>query len=713
MSVDTSTNKAQYALSTGTETLPIPFKFFANSDLLVIRTRDNVETTLTTGFSVSGAGSDDGGSMVLSGTQTQAGDRITIINNLPSTQPQEFIPNDPFPARSQEIALDRVTLIAQKAVEIASRSLGYSPGTVMTDALRLPSIPERALKVPGFDINGNLEMRNPVEGISTPDGLTVTSYSAARLIPSAVLTEGQMVNVSGRVTANDGGAGAFVVTDQDPGADNDGTILALSDDLWLVRQYSGAANARWFVGDPASVTNATPALQAAYAASKRLYIPRGTYTLGAPAGNNVFDVGDHPDTEIFGDGLATVLKLGDNVGRGKCVIGSSNSQEVEGLYVHDLACDLNGDNNLQTAFDNPLRLNSFAYLFSPNIRNVTIERVKITNASGSQIIRVSNDSSAVPDNTIIRDVHIYRSGLSISGNLLVDQSMVYVYGKTLVENCIFENPPFTMLPARGQTAVELHDGKGARIVGCKFINIQLPFLPIATSADLTDVEFVHNTMIDCMYFCTLAGPTDFALRRLLVADNSFFSSQEFNPALIWIGSSTDDADTVRSGIRIVRNHIEVSSAIQGRIGVFFNYSKYTDAWVTHNTFRNLMAPAVNMQGPVGVTGSSTIIVTDNVIDSCGSTAAGAPAFPDGGPSSQLFFSPANTNAFLSLVVDRNIFLNSANKDYSTVKEVYLGASTRARIIAVRGNVPSGDPENFVNDAGAVASVAKDISGNLE
>lgn len=118
MSVATSISTISYTGNNSTVTAySVPFPFLANSDLVVVKklTATGAETTLTltTDYTVSGAGNAEGGAIVtvaaIPNTYT-----VTIFRNIEAVQPLSYIEADNFPAASHEQALDRLTFLSQQ-----------------------------------------------------------------------------------------------------------------------------------------------------------------------------------------------------------------------------------------------------------------------------------------------------------------------------------------------------------------------------------------------------------------------------------------------------------------------------------------------------------------------------------------------------------------------------------------------------------------------
>ena len=137
-----------------------PFKIFADSDLsVIIRSSTGTETTktITTHYTVAGAGDASGGSITFtSGNTPTATETVVMIREVPQTQAIDYIANDPFPAESHEEGLDRATMTIQQMQEELDRSFKVSRTNTITTPEFTDGATTRASKTLGFDSSGNL-----------------------------------------------------------------------------------------------------------------------------------------------------------------------------------------------------------------------------------------------------------------------------------------------------------------------------------------------------------------------------------------------------------------------------------------------------------------------------------------------------------------------------------------------------------------------------
>ena len=160
MTISSTTVKNSYNGDNSTTTFNYTFKVFADSDLqVIIRSALGTETvkTLTTHYTVTGAGDANGGSVIFTaGNIPASGETVVIRRAVPQTQAIDYIANDPFPAESHEEGLDRAMMTLQQVQEELDRSIKISRTNTMTSTEFTVGATNRAGKILGFDDNGEL-----------------------------------------------------------------------------------------------------------------------------------------------------------------------------------------------------------------------------------------------------------------------------------------------------------------------------------------------------------------------------------------------------------------------------------------------------------------------------------------------------------------------------------------------------------------------------
>lgn len=130
MTISSTTNKDTYSGNGSTTVFPYTFKILDDDEILVqVRTTSSgviTTKTLTTDYTVSGAGEDSGGNVTF-GTAPASGTTVILLRNLDAVQETDYPEYDPFPASSHEEALDRLTMLIQKNEEVLARCLKLDP----------------------------------------------------------------------------------------------------------------------------------------------------------------------------------------------------------------------------------------------------------------------------------------------------------------------------------------------------------------------------------------------------------------------------------------------------------------------------------------------------------------------------------------------------------------------------------------------------------
>jgi hypothetical protein len=180
MTVSSTTVKNSYSGNGSTTEFAYTFKIFADTDLqVIIRSAAGTETikTLTTHYTVAGAGDASGGSITFtSGNTPASGETVVIIREVPQTQAIDYIANDPFPAESHEEGLDRATMTTQQVQEELDRSIKISRTNTMTSTEFTVGATDRANKILAFDSSGELSV---TQELGTFKGSSATTTTAA------------------------------------------------------------------------------------------------------------------------------------------------------------------------------------------------------------------------------------------------------------------------------------------------------------------------------------------------------------------------------------------------------------------------------------------------------------------------------------------------------------------------------------------------------
>jgi hypothetical protein len=126
MTVQAYTGPSEYSTNGVATVFTVPFYFVDDTHLKVmlvnLTTLVASELTLSTQYSVTGAGVSTGGSITTVATYA-SGYKIMIFKNVPYEQQTDYVEGDPFPAASHENALDLLCMQAQQLNEQYARSI--------------------------------------------------------------------------------------------------------------------------------------------------------------------------------------------------------------------------------------------------------------------------------------------------------------------------------------------------------------------------------------------------------------------------------------------------------------------------------------------------------------------------------------------------------------------------------------------------------------
>ena len=185
MTISSTTVRNSYSGDASTTTFSYTFKIFADSDIqVIIRSANGTETTktITTHYTVTGAGVSAGGTVVFTGGNIPtATETVVLRRNIPQTQAIDYIANDPFPAESHEEGLDRATMAIQQIQEEVTRSLKLSKTNTMTSTEFTVGASARANKILAFDTNGELSVTQEL-GTNRGNWATATTFNARDIV---------------------------------------------------------------------------------------------------------------------------------------------------------------------------------------------------------------------------------------------------------------------------------------------------------------------------------------------------------------------------------------------------------------------------------------------------------------------------------------------------------------------------------------------------
>ncbi|WP_242449020.1 hypothetical protein [Burkholderia metallica] len=223
MTVTTDVQSIVYDTDGSTADFPIPFYFLRAADITaeLIDATDNLTVlVLGTDFTITGAGNPSGGALI-AGQPFAAGYKLHVYRVVPVTQESQYQQNDPFPAKTTEKALDKLTMLVQQQKQTTDRAL-VVPRSDLNPDTTLPPSRLRANKALGFDRDGNvIAIDLKIGYVVAP---VVDSVAMVRLVPGTVTA----VFALGYDAAGDGGGGDYYPDRSDTSSPDDGGTCLIS-----------------------------------------------------------------------------------------------------------------------------------------------------------------------------------------------------------------------------------------------------------------------------------------------------------------------------------------------------------------------------------------------------------------------------------------------------------------------------------------------------
>lgn len=175
MTISSTTSRWEYTGDGSNTGFAVNNKFFADSDLEVYE--DGVLQTLTTHYTVTGAGNDAGGTVTFVSAPANNAE-VTIIRNVPDTQTTDLPAAGAFPSTSVEDALDRRTVVSQQGDEALSRSLKFLSTDQNLPSAELPALASLKGKALTFNSSTGAPEATAFADISVSIDTLLTSEAA-------------------------------------------------------------------------------------------------------------------------------------------------------------------------------------------------------------------------------------------------------------------------------------------------------------------------------------------------------------------------------------------------------------------------------------------------------------------------------------------------------------------------------------------------------
>lgn len=166
MTIAKTGSEVSYAGDGVSTAFSFPFRFFDDTDLEVyLVDSGSVSTlqTLTTDYSVTNTGTEDGGTVTMV-VPPASGNTLLIRRMIPATQSVDYQNNDAFPAETHEQAIDRLTLLSQQRDNENNLAIRFPTGDTASPVL--PVVADRANRILTFDSDGEFLLEDNTLGIA-------------------------------------------------------------------------------------------------------------------------------------------------------------------------------------------------------------------------------------------------------------------------------------------------------------------------------------------------------------------------------------------------------------------------------------------------------------------------------------------------------------------------------------------------------------------
>jgi len=185
MTISTTVIKNSYSGTGSQDVFAYTFKIAADSDMeVIIRASTGTETvkTITTHYTVSGAGTANGGNVTFtSGNIPTNTETVVLRRKTTKTQGLDLVENDPFTAESIEGAFDKNLSIIQELQEEVDRSIKLSRTNTINSTEFTSNAAARASKILAFDTNGELSVASEL-GSYKGNWATATAFAARDIV---------------------------------------------------------------------------------------------------------------------------------------------------------------------------------------------------------------------------------------------------------------------------------------------------------------------------------------------------------------------------------------------------------------------------------------------------------------------------------------------------------------------------------------------------
>lgn len=193
MTVSANNSRLSYNGNGATVAFAAPY-FLANTDLKVYV--GGALKTLTTDYSVSGAGVSSGGTVTFVTAPPAGTGNVVILRDPDQLQATQLPSNDPFPSKAVETAMDKLTMLVQRCRDLLSRSFTLPDSDTSGASTTVPS------PAANMALKWNSSGTGLTNSTYDPDaGTAAAASSASAAAASATSASGSATAAAGSATA--------------------------------------------------------------------------------------------------------------------------------------------------------------------------------------------------------------------------------------------------------------------------------------------------------------------------------------------------------------------------------------------------------------------------------------------------------------------------------------------------------------------------------
>lgn len=396
-------------------TYSIPFPFFTNTDIKVYL--NGTLATYSTDYSVSGAGSDSGGSITFVASQT--GKTVLIIRAVPFARTTDFPTAGPFNIDALNTDLDKMTAQIQQVRDksyLKNISFPDSDSTSLTQTL--PVAASRANKALIFDASGNVGVSvdnyiDQLSNVTTQASAAAASATAAS--NSAGTASTQATNAGNSASAASTSASAASTSATNAAASASAASGSATAAAGSATSASGSASTATTQATNASTsastasTAATNASNSASAASTSATNAASSATTASTAATNAGNsataaAGSATTASTAATNAQTYaaqLPNGAAIGTGK--MPQWNGSAWVGVVAG--AGDMVAANNLSDLANKPTAITNLGAQ-AALVSGTNIKTINGSSLLGSGDIAVATDQSQLQNNTLITAIRL-------------------------------------------------------------------------------------------------------------------------------------------------------------------------------------------------------------------------------------------------------------------------------------------------------------------